>query len=103
MPRADYSISVAVLLSVGVALSLCIFVATYYSYFSLHQMHTSGSYLPLAIGVSTFFWLMVWLNYLAFRSQAPLVRFAKAAGFALAGTVVFIFLFLFLLLNTIGS
>lgn len=92
-----------ILLSVGIVLSLCIFVGTYFTYFSRHQMHAPGSYLPLAIGASVFFALIVLLNYLALSSQVPSVRLVKATGIALAETIVFIFLFLFLLLNTVGA
>jgi hypothetical protein len=105
MPHTDQSktVSTTTLLSVGVTLSLGIFLVTYFTYFSYHQLHVSGSNLPLVIGVVSFLGLMFWLNYLALRSQKPLSRFAKAAGFSLALTVVFIFMLFFLILNTIGS
>ena len=108
MPHNEHSSPTSIkytapLLSVGVVLSLCIFVGTYFTYFSRHQTHAPGSYLPLALGASVFFALMVWLNYIALPSQPASVRLAKASGIALVGAIVFIFLFLFLLLNTLGS
>jgi hypothetical protein len=105
MPHNDQSklSSTTILLSVGITLSLVIFVVTYFTYFSRHQLHISGSYLPLIIGVISFSGLMFWLNYLALYSHKPLVRFVKAASFSLALTVVFIFMIFFLILNTIGS
>ena len=93
----------SILLSVGVTLSLVIFVATYYTYFSRNQLHISGGYLPLVIGVTSFSGLMFWLNYFALCSHKPLARFVKAASVSLGLTVVFIFMLLFLILNTIGS
>ena len=105
MPHTDQSksASTTILLSVGVTLSLGIFLATYFTYFSRYQLHVSGSYLPLVFGVISFSGLMFWLNYLALGSHKPLARFVKAASFSLALTVVFIFMLLFLILNTIGS
>jgi hypothetical protein len=97
------SASTTTLLSVGVTLALVIFLATYYTYFSHHQLHVSGSYLPLVIGVISFSGLMFWLNYLALHSHKPLARLVKAASLSLALSVVFIFMLFFLILNTIGS
>ncbi|MBC7756721.1 MAG: hypothetical protein H7Z20_08830 [Bdellovibrio sp.] len=97
------STSTTILLSVGVTLSLGIFLATYFTYFSRHQLHISGSYLPLVIGVISFSGLMFWLSYLALISQKSTARFVKAASFSLVLTVVFIFMLSFLILNTIGS
>ena len=96
-------ISLAPFVPISVVLSLLIFVGTYFTYFSRHLSHAPGSYLPLAVGISTFFGLMSWFNYLAFPSPSLPVRLAKAGGIALAESTVFIFLFLFLVLNTIGS
>lgn len=104
MPHADQSksASTTILLSIGVTLSLGIFLATYFTYFS-RQLHVSGSYLPLVISVISFSGLMFCLNYLVLDSHKPIVRFVKAASFSLALTVVFIFMLFFLILNTIGS
>ena len=95
--------SMAPFIPIGVVLSLLIFVATYFTYFSRHQSHAPGSYLPLAVGVGAFFALMSWFNYMAFPSPSVPVRLAKAGGIALAESTVFLFLLLFLVLNTIGS
>lgn len=94
---------IASLLPIGIALSLFIFVATYFTYFSRHQSHAPGSYLPLTVGISAFFALMCWLNYLVSSSPSVPVRLAKAGGIALAESTVFLFLLLFLLLNTLGA
>lgn len=93
----------ASLLPIGVALSLLIFVATFFTYFSRHQSHAPGSYLPLALGIGAFFSLMSWFNYLVFSAPSVRVRLAKAGSIALAESTVFLVLLLFLLLNTIGS
>jgi hypothetical protein len=91
------------LLPIGVALSLLIFVATYFTYFFRHQMHAPGSYLPLTIGTTVFFSFIAWLTYRALSSQTAVVRIAKAIGGAVAATIAFLFLFFLLVLNTIGS
>lgn len=74
------SASTTILLSVGVTLSLGIFLATYLTYFPRHQLQVAGSYLPFVIGVISFSGLMFWLNYHALRLYKPLARFVKAAS-----------------------
>ena len=93
----------ALLLPIGLVLSLLIFVGTYFTYFYLHQSHAPGSYLPLVVGISAFFGLMVWFNFLAFSKLSIPVRLVKAIGIALAESAVFFLVFLFLVLNTIGA
>lgn len=86
-----------------VVLALAIFGATYFTYLARHHMHESGSYLPLAMGAAAFFGCMAWLNFRSFAVQAPPSRVAKAVGFALVETMIFVCAFFLLLLNTIGS
>lgn len=95
--------SLAILMPVGVVMALCIFVGTFFNYFSRHKMLAPGSYTPLLIGVCLFFGLMVVLSYLSSPTQEIPIRIAKAVSIALAVTAVFFLLLLFLVLNTIGS
>lgn len=87
---------------VAVALALLIFTATVYAYLSSHGTHVRG-YLPLTIGLTSFFVLMAALVYLGSSSKTSSGRIAKAAGIALAETIVFFLLALFIVLNTLGA
>lgn len=88
---------------VGVALALLVFTATVYAYLSRPEPHVHGSYLPLVIGVTSFFLLMAALIYIGTSSKTLSGRIAKAAGIALAETIVFFLLTLFIVLNTLGA
>ena len=101
-PKALKSLS-APLHLLGIVLSLGIFAATYFVYFSLHRANAPGSYLPIAIGPGLYFVLMYALNYLGMSTHPSWGRVTRAAGITLAETGVFIILMMFLLLNTIGS
>jgi hypothetical protein len=86
-----------------VILSLGIFAGTFWAYIARHQIHAPGSYVPLAMGMSSFSGLMAFLNYSALPLQAVSSRLAKAVGIALIETIAFLVLLPLLLLNTIGS
>jgi hypothetical protein len=87
----------------GAALALGIFSATYFEYFSRHEAHLVGSYLPMAIGLGSFFLLIYAVTYLGTTAETVLGRHAKAAGLALVGAIVFFLCLLFLILNTLGA
>ena len=101
-PKALISLS-APLQLLGIVLSLGIFAATYYLYFSLHRANAPGSYLPIAIGPGVYFVLMYALNYLCMSTHPSWGRVARAAAITLTETTVFVIIMMFLLLNTIGS
>ena len=97
------STSNALLIAVGVVLSLSIFVGTFFTYFSRHQEHIQGSYVPLEIGTCAFLGLMIYINFNVLPRGYQWIFLAKVIGISLAETIMFVFLMLFLLQNTVGS
>jgi hypothetical protein len=91
------------LLPAGVVVGLLIFVGTYFTYFYRHQTHAHGSYIPLAVGIGTFFCVMLGLNYLALASRPAPARLAMASGAAIAESLAFLVLIMFVVVNTRGS
>jgi hypothetical protein len=100
---SNQSTANALLIAIGVVLSLSIFVSTFFTYFSRHQAHIEGSYVPIEIGTLAFLGLMTWINFLALARHSQWSFLAKVIGISLVETIVFVFLLLFLLLNTVGS
>jgi hypothetical protein len=90
-------------LALSVVVALCVFGATYATYFVRAHTRTPGSYVPLIVGLSVYFVIMASLHYLASATQATWQRAAKAVGLALAESLTFFFLFLFVVVNTLGS
>jgi hypothetical protein len=68
-------------------LALGIFSATYFEYFSRHEADLLGSYLPMAIGLGSFFILMYTVTYLGTSAVTVRGRHAKAACAPLSSTV----------------
>ena len=87
----------------GAVLALGIFSATYFEYFSRHEAHRAGSYLPMAVGIGSFFLLTYAVSYRATSAVTVLGRHAKAAGLAFIGAIVFFVCLLLLILNTLGA
>jgi hypothetical protein len=100
---SNQSTANALLIAIGVVLSLSIFVGTFFTYFSRHQAHIAGSYVPIGIGTFAFLGLMTWINYFALTRHPQGIFLAKLIAISFVETTVFVFLLLFLLLNTIGS
>jgi hypothetical protein len=93
----------AAIFPVGLALALSIFSATFYFYIVRRQAHTQSCNLCLADGVSAFFSLMIWLNYLTQVDGTVPQRIFKAIGVAVVETVLFLALLEFLISNTLES
>lgn len=86
----------------GLVVGLGIFTATYFAYFSSHEAQRPGSYLPLAIGLGSFFLLTYVVIYLGTSAATLLRRHAKATGVALVAAFAFFLFLMFLILNTLG-
>jgi hypothetical protein len=90
-----------ILLPVGIALSLSIFVATFFEIYSSYQAQRHINGFVISIGAGVFFVVMTLFHYLPQNNGSAFQQLAKAATLASAGTTLFIALLWFLALNTI--
>jgi hypothetical protein len=88
-------------LPLGIALSLSIFVFTFFEVHSGYQTNKQISSFIISAGAGMFFMVMTALNYLSQTNGTRLQRLAKAATIAIAEATLFVALVWFLAMNTI--